>query len=94
MLKKKLLTSFQRIIEFFTQKFVTKLSKIWVWDPGAEIRDPAKNLFRIPVLGPGVKKAPDPESRIRIRNTDSNIRSLKQDFEIKMVMTLPALTVP
>ncbi len=25
-----------RIIEFFTQKFVIKLSKIWVWDPGSE----------------------------------------------------------
>ncbi len=27
---------------FFTQKIVTKLSKIWVWDPGSEIRDPEK----------------------------------------------------
>jgi hypothetical protein len=34
------------------------LSKIWVWDPGSEIRK--KNLFRIP--DPGVKKAPDPGS--------------------------------
>jgi hypothetical protein len=31
-----------RIIEFFTQKIVTKLSKIWVWDQGSEIRDPEK----------------------------------------------------
>jgi hypothetical protein len=46
---------FQRIIEVFTQKIVTKLSKIWVWDPGS-----GKNLFRIP--DPGVKKAPDPRS--------------------------------
>jgi hypothetical protein len=38
------------------------LSKVWVWDPGSEIRDPGsgKNLFRIP--DPGVKKAPDPGS--------------------------------
>jgi len=36
-------------------KIVTKLSKIWVWDPGS-----GKNLFRIP--DPGVKKAPDPGS--------------------------------
>jgi hypothetical protein len=28
-LKKKILTNFQRIIELFTQKIVTKLSKIW-----------------------------------------------------------------
>ncbi len=39
----------------FTQKIVTMLSKIWVWDPGS-----GKNLFRIP--DPGVKKAPDPGS--------------------------------
>ncbi len=55
-------SSFQRIVKLFTQKFFTKLSKIWVWDP--RIRDPGsrKNLFRIPDLGPGVKKAPDPGS--------------------------------
>jgi hypothetical protein len=42
-------------IELFTPKIVTKLSKIWVWDPGS-----GKNLFRIP--DPGVTKAPDPGS--------------------------------
>ncbi len=38
-------------------------------DPGSRIQNPGsgKNLFRIP--DPGVKKAPDPGSRIRIRNT-------------------------
>jgi hypothetical protein len=55
MLKKKIWPNFPRIIEVFTQKIVTKLSKIWVWDPGS-----GKNLFRIP--NPGVKKAPDPGS--------------------------------
>jgi hypothetical protein len=54
MLKKKFWANFQRIIELFTQKIVTKLSKIWVWDPGS-----GKNLFRIP--DPGVKKAQDPD---------------------------------
>jgi hypothetical protein len=48
MLKKKIWADFQRIIELFTQKFDTKLSKIWVWDPGS-----GKNPFRIL----------DPESR-------------------------------
>ncbi len=49
MLKKKIWSKFQKIIELFTQKIVTKLSKIWVWDPGTGIRDPGsgKNLFRI-----------------------------------------------
>jgi hypothetical protein len=36
-LKKKMWDNFQRIIELFTQKIVTKLSKIWVWDPGSGI---------------------------------------------------------
>jgi hypothetical protein len=31
-----------RIIVLYTQNFVNKLSKIWVWDPGS-----GKNLFRI-----------------------------------------------
>jgi hypothetical protein len=54
----------QRIVEFFTRKIVTKLSKIWVWDPGSEIQDPGsgKNLFRIREPSPGVKKSPDPGS--------------------------------
>ncbi len=54
-LKKKNWANFQRIIELFTPKIVTKLSKIWLWDPGS-----GKNLFRIP--DPGAKKAPDPVS--------------------------------
>jgi hypothetical protein len=33
MLKKKMWANFLRIIEFFTQKIVTMLSKICVWDP-------------------------------------------------------------
>jgi hypothetical protein len=53
--------------ELFTQTFVTNLSKIWAWDPGPKIRDPEKNLFRIPYPGPEVKKGIG--SRIRIRNT-------------------------
>ena len=35
MLKKKIWANFQRIIELFAQKIVTKLSKVWVWDPGS-----------------------------------------------------------
>ncbi len=65
-LKKKIWANFQRIIELFTKKVVKKLLKIWSWDPGS-----GKNLFRIP--DPGVKKAPDPGSRIRIRNTGKHV---------------------
>jgi hypothetical protein len=41
-LKKKMLANFQRIEEIFTEKIVTKVSKVWVFDPGSEIRDPEK----------------------------------------------------
>jgi hypothetical protein len=47
-LKEKIWANFQRIIELFTQKIVTKLSKIWVWNPGSGIRK---------------KPIPDPRSR-------------------------------
>jgi hypothetical protein len=40
--KKNIWDNFQRIIEVFIQKIVNKLSKIWVWYPGSEIRDPEK----------------------------------------------------
>ncbi len=33
MLKKKIWASFKKILELFNPKFVTNLSKIWVWDP-------------------------------------------------------------
>jgi hypothetical protein len=60
MQKKNIWANFQRIIELFTQKIATKLSKIrWVWDPGSEIREPEKT---IPDPGPRVQKAPDPGS--------------------------------
>jgi hypothetical protein len=72
MLKKKIWANFPRIIELFTQKIVTKLSKIWVWAPGSEIRDPEKNLFRIP--DPGVKKAPDPQHCTKFTSPRNSIQ--------------------
>jgi hypothetical protein len=73
MLKKKIWTNFPRIIEDFTQKIVTKPSKIWVWDPGSEIRK---------------KPIPDPGSRdqkgtgSRIRNTGFNQKMVSKLSEI------------
>jgi hypothetical protein len=67
--EEKNLAQFPRIIEVFTQKIVTKPSKIWVWDPGSEIRDPrsgirdpGSEIRKKPIPDPGVKKAPDPGS--------------------------------
>ncbi len=50
MLKKKIWVNFQRIIELFTQKIVTKLSKIWVWDSGSRIQ--GSKMHRIPDQDP------------------------------------------
>jgi hypothetical protein len=61
MLKKKIWASFQRIIELFAQKFFTKLSKIWVWDPGSEIRDPEKTYPGSRVQGSKRHRIPDPD---------------------------------
>ncbi len=60
MLKKKIWDNFQRIIELFTKKFVTKLSKIWGWDPESEIRDLEKIYSRSRRIQPG-SRIPDPD---------------------------------
>jgi hypothetical protein len=60
MLKKKIGANFQRITELFTQKIITKLSKIWVWDPRSGIRNKTY---------PGSRGQKSTRSRIRIRNT-------------------------
>jgi hypothetical protein len=62
MLKKKNLANFQRIVELFTQKIVSKLSKIWVWDPRSGIR-------KKPIPDPGSRGQKGTESQVRIRNT-------------------------
>jgi hypothetical protein len=67
MLKKKIWPNSPRIIEVFTQKIVTKPSKIWVWDPGSEIRDPGKTYSRSRIQG-----SKGTGSRIRIRNIGGN----------------------
>ncbi len=63
LLKKIIWAIFQRIIALFTQKIVTKLSKIWVWDPRSGIR-------KKPIPHPGSRGQKGTGSRIQIRNTD------------------------
>jgi hypothetical protein len=61
-LKKKIWANFQRIIELFTQKNVNKLSKICIWDPGSEIRDPEKTYSGSRIQGSKRHQIPDPGS--------------------------------
>jgi hypothetical protein len=68
MLKKKIWANFQRIIELLTQKLVTKFSKLWLWDPGSEIRNPEKTY-----PGSGTRGQKGTGSRIRIRNTGDHV---------------------
>jgi hypothetical protein len=63
------LANFKKIIELFTQKLVTKLSKIWVRDPGSGIRDPRSGIRKKPIPDPGSRGQKGTGSRIRIRNT-------------------------
>jgi hypothetical protein len=60
MLQKKIWANFQRIIELFTQKIVTMLSKIWVWDPESVIQDPRYGIRKKTYYGsqiPGSRSA-------------------------------------
>jgi hypothetical protein len=59
MLKKKLWANFQRIIELFTQKIVTKLSKI-----GFGIQDPRSGIRKKPIPDPGIRGQKGTGSRI------------------------------
>ncbi len=63
MLNKKVWANFQRIIELLAQKIVTKLSKIWVWDPRSGIR-------KKPIPDPGSGGQKGTGSRIRIPDPD------------------------
>jgi hypothetical protein len=57
----KIWANFQRFIKLFTQKIVTNLSKIWVWDPGSEIRDPEKTYSGSGIPGSKRHRIPDPD---------------------------------
>jgi hypothetical protein len=65
MLKKQIWSNFQRIVELFTLKIVTELSKIRVWDPGSEIRDPEKTYpgSWIPTQESKRHRIPDPDPK-------------------------------
>jgi hypothetical protein len=88
-LKKKNWANFQRILELFTQKIVPKLSKIWVRDPGSEIRDPEKTYSGSRIQGSKRHRIPDPGSatlptvhaickQYKCRCSNSNELSVKQ----------------
>jgi hypothetical protein len=60
-LKKKIWANFQRIIELFTQKIATVLSKIWVWDPRSGIHDTEKTYSGSRIQGSKKHRIPDPD---------------------------------
>jgi hypothetical protein len=63
----KILVQCKKIIELFTQKIVTKLSKIWVWDPGSEIRK--KPIPDQGSRGQNGNRIPDPQHCMRSKRT-------------------------
>jgi hypothetical protein len=73
--KKKIWANLQRIIELFTRKIVTKLSKMWVWDPGSGKKS---------IPDPGSKGQKSTGSRIRntaFRNPQKG--TLHAKFKVK-----------
>jgi hypothetical protein len=74
-LKKKIWVNFQRIKDLFTQKIVTKLLKIWVWDPGSQknlfrIRDPEKTYSGSRIQGSKRHQIPDPDPQHCCQDSD------------------------
>ncbi len=70
--------NFPRIIEVFTQKFVTKLSKIWVWDPGSEIRDPEKPIpYPSRIQGSKRHRIPEPDQQhwVKSQQTTTDVKT-------------------
>jgi hypothetical protein len=64
---------FKELLKFLPKKLSPNSQKYrFGWDPGFEIRDPEKIYSRSRIPDPGVKKAPDPGSRIWISNTAYN----------------------
>jgi hypothetical protein len=61
-LKKKIWAYFQRIIELFTQKIITKHSKIWVWDP-----DPEKTYSGSRIQGSKRHRIPHPDPQLWVQ---------------------------
>jgi hypothetical protein len=73
--KKKIWANFQRIIEIFTQKFDTKLSKIWVW-----IQESKRH--RIPDSGSGSATLPDNSIVKKPRPGDETRFSISRKIEL------------
>ncbi len=78
--RKKFGASFQRITEIFYPKFITDLSKIWVWDPGS-----GKKPIPDPWSESRCQKGTG--SRIRIHNT--GLSGCKFTYRIVSLHSLP-----
>ncbi len=72
--RKKFGPIFQKLLKFLPKKLSPKYMGLGsgIRDPRSGIRDPEKTYSGSQIPDPGVKKAPDPGSRIRIRNTARN----------------------
>jgi hypothetical protein len=81
MLKKKIWAYFLRIIEVYTQKTFTKLSKIWVWDPD---RDPRSGIRKKTYSGSRIQGS----KRHRIPEPGSGSETLKIYFNFKNMLVL------
>ncbi len=86
--RKNFWAKFKRIIELFTQKAVTKLSKIWVWDSRSGIRDPEKTYSRSRIQRSKRHQFPDPDPQHWTIGTystavDSRWRQIAQQLQLQ-----------
>jgi hypothetical protein len=80
----------------FTQKIVSKLSKLWIWEARSGIRkkpilDPEKKLFRIPGSKRHRSLDPDPQHSFRLNRNPISIP--KPSFLLIFLSQITAVTV-
>jgi hypothetical protein len=89
--------NYQRIKELFTQKIVTKLSNIWVWDPRSGIRKKRTGYSGSRIQGSKRYRIPDPQHWAEIPTLEQAVamtrsNSLKKSAPFSLLFSLSATT--
>ncbi len=65
---------FSKNYRTFYPKIVNKLSKLWIWDLGSEIRDPEKTYSGSRIQGSKRHRIPDPDPQHWIKHRNAPVR--------------------
>jgi hypothetical protein len=85
MLKKKIWAKFQRSEELLPNKIVTKLSKIWVWDPGSRGQKGTGSWIRIRNTAKGEREGKIGPKGTRKEERDWAARSSGRNYLVPII---------